>query len=75
MRNAIPDVLVSPYTFSGGTDNKWFGTPGIPTYGFTAKMLLPPDYDFSAMFHGADEHVPVESLEFGVDVMCDPFAC
>ncbi len=72
LRNAIPDILVSPYVFSGSTDNKWFGTLGIPTYGFT-PMLLPPDYDFSAMFHGADERVPVEALEFGVDVLCDLF--
>jgi acetylornithine deacetylase/succinyl-diaminopimelate desuccinylase-like protein len=29
-------------------------------------MLLPADLDFTALFHGVDERVPTESLEFCV---------
>jgi len=31
--------------------------------------LLPPELDFAAMFHGVDERVPVDGLEFGMRVM------
>ena len=57
-----------PYTVSGGTDAKAFSTLGIDCYGFL-PLLLPPELDFSAMFHGVDERVPVAGLEFGMRVM------
>ena len=69
---ATPDALVSPFVFSGSTDNKWFSTLGIPTYGFT-PLHLPADYDFASMFHGVDERIPISSLEFGVGVLVDLF--
>jgi acetylornithine deacetylase/succinyl-diaminopimelate desuccinylase-like protein len=68
LRFVVPDCRVAPFVFSGGTDNKWFGRLGIPTYGFT-PMLLPPGYDFPAMFHGVDERFPVSGLQFGVRVL------
>ena len=57
-----------PYTVSGGTDAKAFSMLGIDCYGFL-PLLLPPELDFAAMFHGVDERVPVEGLEFGMRVM------
>jgi len=30
---------------------------------------VPSDLDFSGMFHGVDERVPVESLHFGTRVL------
>jgi len=30
---------------------------------------LPPDLDFTALFHGVDERVPVDALAFGARVM------
>jgi acetylornithine deacetylase/succinyl-diaminopimelate desuccinylase-like protein len=57
-----------PYTLSGGTDAKSFSLLGIRCFGF-APLRLPPELDFSGMFHGVDERVPVESLQFGVRVM------
>jgi acetylornithine deacetylase/succinyl-diaminopimelate desuccinylase-like protein len=66
----LPDAVVAPYVFSGSTDAKWFAQLGIPTFGFT-PMRLPPAYDFSAMFHGADERVPISALEFGVGVLAE----
>jgi acetylornithine deacetylase/succinyl-diaminopimelate desuccinylase-like protein len=74
LRAVVPDCRVAPFVFSGGTDNKWFGRLGIPTYGFT-PMLLPPGYDFPAMFHGVDERVPVSALHFGVEVLQRLLSC
>lgn len=63
-----PDATVLPYTLSGGTDNKSLARLGITGYGF-APLRLPGSLDFSAMFHGVDERVPVDSLRFGVRVL------
>jgi acetylornithine deacetylase/succinyl-diaminopimelate desuccinylase-like protein len=37
-------------------------------FGFT-PLRLPEDLDFTALFHGVDERVPVDSLEFGARVL------
>ncbi|HET6213472.1 MAG TPA: M20/M25/M40 family metallo-hydrolase [Micromonosporaceae bacterium] len=57
-----------PYMLSGGTDAKALSRLGIRCFGF-APLRLPPDLDFAALFHGIDERVPVEGLEFGVRVL------
>lgn len=57
-----------PYVMSGGTDAKSFARIGIKGYGF-APLMLRPDLDYFGMFHGKDERVPVEGLEFGVKVL------
>ena len=57
-----------PYVLSGGTDGKAFSLLGLRVYGFT-PLRLPPDLDFGALFHGVDERVPVEGLQFGARVM------
>jgi acetylornithine deacetylase/succinyl-diaminopimelate desuccinylase-like protein len=62
-----PDALVAPYTMSGGTDAKHFRRLGMRSYGF-APLRLPADLDFTALFHGVDERVPVDALEFGARV-------
>ncbi|WOQ68450.1 M20/M25/M40 family metallo-hydrolase [Microbacterium limosum] len=65
-----PGVPVLPYLMGGGTDNKALATLGISGYGF-APLRLPPDLDFTGMFHGVDERVPVDALEFGQRVLTD----
>ena len=57
-----------PYLMSGGTDAKSFSTLGIRCFGFS-PLRLPPDLDFTALFHGIDERVPVSGLHFGVRVL------
>jgi acetylornithine deacetylase/succinyl-diaminopimelate desuccinylase-like protein len=57
-----------PYMLSGGTDAKAFSRLGIPCIGF-APLLLPPNLDFAAMFHGVDERVPTDALVFGTRVL------
>jgi acetylornithine deacetylase/succinyl-diaminopimelate desuccinylase-like protein len=63
-----PGAVVLPYMLAAGTDNKSLARLGIAGYGF-APLRLPADFDFTAMFHGVDERVPVESLRFGCRVL------
>ncbi|MBC7292209.1 MAG: M20/M25/M40 family metallo-hydrolase [Actinotalea sp.] len=63
-----PEATVLPYMLSGGTDNKSLSRLGITGYGF-APLRLPTSLDFSAMFHGVDERVPVDALRFGTRVL------
>ena len=63
-----PEAKVVPYCLSAGTDAKSFSRLGMRCFGFT-PLRLPPDLDFSGMFHGIDERVPVEGLRFGVRVL------
>jgi acetylornithine deacetylase/succinyl-diaminopimelate desuccinylase-like protein len=65
-----PGVPVLPYLMSGGTDNKALAALGIRGYGF-APLRLPADLDFTGMFHGVDERVPLDSLVFGQRVLTD----
>ena len=57
-----------PYCISGGTDAKAFSRLGIRCFGF-APLRLPADLDFFGMFHGVDERVPVDALQFGARVL------
>jgi acetylornithine deacetylase/succinyl-diaminopimelate desuccinylase-like protein len=57
-----------PYMLSGGTDAKAFSELGIRCFGFS-PLRLPPDLNFAALFHGVDERVPVDGLQFGVRVL------
>jgi acetylornithine deacetylase/succinyl-diaminopimelate desuccinylase-like protein len=68
LRAEDPGARPVPYVFSGGTDAKAFSTLGIRCFGFS-PLRLPPDLDFTALFHGIDERVPVEGLQFGVRVL------
>jgi len=63
-----PGARVIPYCLSAGTDAKSFSRLGVRCFGFV-PLLLPPDLDFSGMFHGIDERVPVEALRFGTRVL------
>jgi acetylornithine deacetylase/succinyl-diaminopimelate desuccinylase-like protein len=63
-----PEGRIVPYCLSGGTDAKSFSRLGIRCLGFT-PLRLPDDLDFFGMFHGVDERVPVDALQFGVRVL------
>lgn len=54
-----------PYMISGGTDAKALTRLGIDCYGFS-PLQMPADVDYWRLFHGVDERVPVEGLQFGV---------
>ena len=63
-----PGARTVPYMLSGGTDAKAFAKLGVRCFGF-APLQLPADLDFSALFHGVDERVPVDALLFGTRVL------
>ncbi len=68
LRAEDPDGHPLPYLMSGGTDAKSFSTLGMRCFGFS-PLLLPPELDFMALFHGIDERVPIDGLKFGVRVL------
>ncbi|MBL7501900.1 M20/M25/M40 family metallo-hydrolase [Frankia sp. CNm7] len=68
LRAEDPGARAVPYMLSGGTDAKSFSRLGIRCFGFS-PLRLPPDLDFSGMFHGVDERVPTEALKFGTRVL------
>ncbi|MEO3747878.1 M20/M25/M40 family metallo-hydrolase [Plantactinospora sp. B5E13] len=68
LRAEDPGARAVPYMLSGGTDAKAFQKLGIRCFGF-APLRLPADLNFSALFHGINERVPVEGLQFGVRVL------
>jgi acetylornithine deacetylase/succinyl-diaminopimelate desuccinylase-like protein len=63
-----PAARIVPFCSSTSTDNASFAPLGIAGYGFV-PLKLPPGFDFSAMFHGIDERIPLDSLRFGGAVM------
>ena len=68
LRAEDPGARAVPYMLSGGTDAKSFSRLGMRCFGFS-PLRLPADLDFSGMFHGVDERVPLDGLAFGVRVL------
>ncbi|HEX6498103.1 MAG TPA: M20/M25/M40 family metallo-hydrolase [Micromonosporaceae bacterium] len=68
LRAEDPGARTVPYMLSGGTDAKDFATLGMRCFGFV-PLRLPADLNFPALFHGIDERVPVDGLQFGVRVL------
>ena len=68
LRHEDPEAEVLPFMLGGGTDNKSLSRLGITGYGFS-PLRLPPDLAFTSLFHGIDERVPVDALEFGCRVL------
>lgn len=63
-----PDALVLPFCMTGGTDAKWFSQLGMHCYGF-APGRTEPGFEAGRYVHGVDEHIPVDSLFYGVEVL------
>jgi acetylornithine deacetylase/succinyl-diaminopimelate desuccinylase-like protein len=68
IRSSDPNGRVVPFMISGGTDAKALSRLGIACYGFS-PLRMPADLDYWRMFHGVDERVPIDGLEFGVRVL------
>ncbi len=68
LRAEDPGARPVPYMLSGGTDAKAFAKLGMRCFGFS-PLKLPADLPFAALFHGIDERVPVDGLQFGVRVL------
>jgi len=68
IESSDPGGRVIPYMISGGTDAKALSRLGISCYGFS-PLRMPPDLDYWRLFHGVDERVPINGLQFGVRVL------
>ncbi len=68
LRQADPQGIPIPIINPGVTDAAFFSRLGIQTYGFL-PMNMPPDFDWWATIHNADERVPVSALEFGANAV------
>ena len=68
IQEADPEAVAIPAMVGGFTDGRMFTRMGIQNYGcLPAKM--PEDFNYSPTVHGANERVPVETLEWGADVL------
>jgi acetylornithine deacetylase/succinyl-diaminopimelate desuccinylase-like protein len=63
-----PEGKPIPLVLSGVTDARWLSKLGIQTYGFI-PMKLPQDYNFLRAIHTADECIPVDAIDFGVQAL------
>jgi len=63
-----PEASVIPAMVGGFTDGRMFTRLGIQNYGFL-PVKLPPGVNYGATVHVANERVPVEGLEFGVQAI------
>jgi acetylornithine deacetylase/succinyl-diaminopimelate desuccinylase-like protein len=68
LKAADPSGTPVPYMVSGATDARVLAKLGIQTYGFL-PMNLPPEFNFAATIHAADERIPVEAVGFGADAI------
>ena len=68
LRELDPTGIPIPYVLAGVTDARFFSRLGIQTYGFT-PLKLPDDFNFVNTVHAADERVPVDALDFGVQAI------
>jgi acetylornithine deacetylase/succinyl-diaminopimelate desuccinylase-like protein len=68
LRELDPDGVPVPMLQAGVTDARFLGRAGVQTYGYL-PLRLPADFDWTPLIHAADERVPVEALQFGVDAI------
>jgi acetylornithine deacetylase/succinyl-diaminopimelate desuccinylase-like protein len=68
LRELEPEATPVPLLQIGVTDARFFSRLGIQTYGFL-PMQLPEGFDFLPLIHAADERVPADAIEFGVEAI------
>lgn len=68
LREEEPDAVAIPSMGAGFTDGRMFARLGIQNYGFLPQNL-PESFAGLGLVHGADERVPVESIEFGTRIL------
>ena len=70
LRQNDPTALPLPYLIPGFTDAKAYARLGTICYGF-APVRFDPTHgiNFSKMYHGHDERIPVDGLRWGVRVL------
>ena len=65
-----PGARAVPYLVVGFTDDTEISKLGIRTYGFS-PVKLPPGLEFSRLYHGHDERIPVDGFRWGVQTFVE----
>lgn len=60
-----PGATPVPYMIPGFTDSFAYGRLGATCYGFS-PVRLGPELNFTRMYHGHDERIPVDGFRWGV---------
>ncbi|MEW6775716.1 MAG: M20/M25/M40 family metallo-hydrolase [Bdellovibrionota bacterium] len=68
LRRHDPEGIPIPYMIPGFTDAFAYARLGATCYGFS-PVRLGPDLNFTRMYHGHDERIPVEGFGWGVQVL------
>ncbi len=74
LKEADPPGIPVPLFISGCSDARFFSRLGIQTYGFI-PMQFPPDINFLKLMHGADERIPMDTLQFGSECFLQAMQC
>lgn len=70
VRRHDPEGIPIPALCPGFTDAKEFSRLGARCYGFL-PLRLPPELRYAELFHGDDERIPLEGLDWGTRVLWD----
>lgn len=70
LRRHDPGAHPVPWLIPGFTDAKFWAKLGARCYGFM-PLRLPEDMNFTTMFHGHDERVPLDGYRWGVRAYLD----
>ncbi|HEU5205506.1 MAG TPA: M20/M25/M40 family metallo-hydrolase [Candidatus Limnocylindrales bacterium] len=70
VRDHDPDAIPVPFMVPFATDAKHTAKLGVPTYGFS-PLKLAPEERFLERFHGVDERVAIDALQWGLPVLYD----
>jgi acetylornithine deacetylase/succinyl-diaminopimelate desuccinylase-like protein len=68
IRELDPDGIPVPMLQAGVTDARHLTRAGVQSYGFL-PLRLPDDFEFTPLIHAANERVPADGLQFGVDAI------
>ncbi len=70
LRRHDPGSEPVPYMIPGFTDSFAYARLGATCYGF-APVKLPPELNFTRMYHGHDERIPIDGFHWGLRVLYD----
>jgi len=68
LRELDPEAIPVPMLQAGVTDARHLARAGVQSYGYL-PLRLPEDFEITPLIHAADERVPADALQFGVDAI------
>jgi acetylornithine deacetylase/succinyl-diaminopimelate desuccinylase-like protein len=68
LRELDPEAIPVPMLQGGVTDARHLSRAGVQSYGYL-PLRLPDGFEITPLIHNADERVPADALQFGVDAI------